>query len=339
MAFCERDSDLRALRYLVSELFRTAASDGLKSLGAIVTSGSGPIDESDLDCLIKECGGAVTLPSNFFSDQSLVVLGRRDFRPDLLTSLVRWSSGKTVRFVSQEAFLRAFMFDDCVESIEDVEIWTALEVTSHPAFSWMEDRFGWSTWAETVVPKWDASVTADDGAAGGDEGADLAEADGEDETTTDDDEEDDDEEEGGCRAEPPINGVSPADSVAERSQQERDQFVAALRQYGMLKACGYTVGAKSRSDSIRQAQLRRALMEELPSELGDEYITICGAPRTVGRLQKMANSIATFTRNAKRRRSGSLEEAIRHWEMDLAWLKQTWYRPDLGIVWPSTFVA
>lgn len=56
------------------------------------------------------------------------------------------------------------------------------------------------------------------------------------------------------------------------------------------------------------------------------------------RLQKMANCIATFARNAKRRRYASMELAIAEWEEDLAYLKDKCYRPAAGYVLPDTLL-
>lgn len=56
------------------------------------------------------------------------------------------------------------------------------------------------------------------------------------------------------------------------------------------------------------------------------------------RLKKLANCIATFARNAKRRRNASMELAIAEWEEDLAYLKNKYYRPADGYSWPDTFL-
>jgi hypothetical protein len=56
------------------------------------------------------------------------------------------------------------------------------------------------------------------------------------------------------------------------------------------------------------------------------------------RLQKLANCIASFARNAKRRCYASMELAITEWEEDLAYLKDKYYRPVDGYNWPDTFL-
>jgi hypothetical protein len=126
---------------------------------------------------------------------------------------------------------------------------------------------------------------------------------------------------------------------SDRPQAEQDRFIAVFREVGMLKAFGYTVGAKASSDLTRRVRLRRALVEDLPAGLGASYIAECGSPNSLARLKKMADSIAAFARNAKGRRTASMEESIRHWEMDLEWMKQEWYRPGMGFDWPSTYVG
>jgi len=51
----------------------------------------------------------------------------------------------------------------------------------------------------------------------------------------------------------------------------------------------------------------------------------------------MAESIAAFCRNAKLRDSSSLAAAISDWEVDLVWLKQTYYDRKFHRVfnWPQ----
>ena len=61
-----------------------------------------------------------------------------------------------------------------------------------------------------------------------------------------------------------------------------------------------------------------------------------GMPYSPKRLQKMANSIASFARNAKRRHDTKMDNAISEWETDLRFLYEKFYVGRFGFGWPST---
>jgi hypothetical protein len=294
----------------------------------------------------------------------LIVLGRRDFNSEAISELIQEAGGFALRFVSQEDLISILLLSSGEEvlRVEDIEIDASELVARHPAFAWLEDRFGWSTWADDLVPEWNefvedpsadhsAVVASGQGETGNDAGEEVESDDennGGDEDEMEDyveydeqleDEAVDDEDAAEASSIGDPDHAEQSAVWANRSQSEQDRFIADLPQFGMLKAFGYTVGAKASSDATRRARLRRALVEELPTRLGRSYIEECGPPNSLARLKKMADSIATFTRNAKRRRSTSMEESIRHWEMDLAWMKQEWYRPGMGFDWPGTYVG
>jgi hypothetical protein len=67
-----------------------------------------------------------------------------------------------------------------------------------------------------------------------------------------------------------------------------------------------------------------------------EYLNEWGEPKTARRLQKLAESIAAFTRNAKRRNEKNFSKAIQDWEADLAYLKKTYYDNRFSFRWPRT---
>jgi hypothetical protein len=67
------------------------------------------------------------------------------------------------------------------------------------------------------------------------------------------------------------------------------------------------------------------------------YMREWGGPRSGERLLKMANSIAAFCRNEKRKSCPS-EEAVSDWEDDLDWLRRTYYRGRFRFHWPSVSV-
>jgi hypothetical protein len=59
-------------------------------------------------------------------------------------------------------------------------------------------------------------------------------------------------------------------------------------------------------------------------------------PSTARRLQKLANTLASLARNAKRRRTASLDRAIHEWEQDLGFLYEKYYVGLFGFGWPAT---
>ena len=106
-------------------------------------------------------------------------------------------------------------------------------------------------------------------------------------------------------------------------------------QLGLLKHLGYSVGANGVSRWERQRILGDVLMESVPNVQSMQYMNEWGMPKSSDRLQKLANSLASFARNAKRRPSPP-REAIREWEEDLAWLEQTFYQSRFRFRWPTT---
>ncbi|MFH7028095.1 MAG: hypothetical protein ACHBN1_22505 [Heteroscytonema crispum UTEX LB 1556] len=66
------------------------------------------------------------------------------------------------------------------------------------------------------------------------------------------------------------------------------------------------------------------------------YISEWGQPKTDERLRKLAESIAAFIRNAKRRNMNSFSKAIQDWESDLAYLKRTYYNNRFSFSCPRT---
>lgn len=105
-------------------------------------------------------------------------------------------------------------------------------------------------------------------------------------------------------------------------------------QIGLLKHMDYRVGANGLPANKRRAILRDILeRERLPVVVSAEYMREWGTANSVQRLLKIANSIATFCRNAKRK-SRPPESAIAAWDADLNWLRTNFY-DDEGW-WPNT---
>jgi hypothetical protein len=109
---------------------------------------------------------------------------------------------------------------------------------------------------------------------------------------------------------------------------------------GLLKHMGYKVGKYGlKKEKQRQEILRKVyISSNLPLVKSRSYMAEWGKARSCQRLQKMANSLATFCRNAKRR-SKPPKLAINHWETDLRWMYRNFYRRDhCNFSWPSTIV-
>ena len=101
---------------------------------------------------------------------------------------------------------------------------------------------------------------------------------------------------------------------------------------GVLRSVGYQVGEKGRSLSERRALLVKIYEQDLNLRLSARYLSEWGRPKTAQRLQKLANTIASLTRNIKRRAAQS--SAIDAWESDLEFLKHTYYIARYSFPWP-----
>ncbi|MCF1464047.1 hypothetical protein FS827_22340 [Agrobacterium vitis] len=106
---------------------------------------------------------------------------------------------------------------------------------------------------------------------------------------------------------------------------------------GPLKALGYAVGKGSPGPAQRHQLLTKAFLQDLPEVEG---VKEWGANDSSRRLQKMAESIAAFVRNAKRRRKTSWDDAIVRWENDLEYLRVKHYvgRFDGAWAFPTTTI-
>lgn len=102
---------------------------------------------------------------------------------------------------------------------------------------------------------------------------------------------------------------------------------------GVLRASGYRVGLKGVDWQLRRMMLKRIYETELSLPLSAHYLAEWGRPKTRTRLQKLANTIATLTRNMKRRNDTA--PSIDDWESDLAFLKQSYYIGRYSFRWPT----
>lgn len=107
---------------------------------------------------------------------------------------------------------------------------------------------------------------------------------------------------------------------------------------GMLGYLGYRVGASGGSWAQRRLLLDYVFLNTLPRIDSEVYTAKWGKPNGAIRLKKLAKSIATFIRNAKRNKSKSYAVAIRNWEADLEYLKKTYYVGHYDFPWPKTVV-
>lgn len=105
---------------------------------------------------------------------------------------------------------------------------------------------------------------------------------------------------------------------------------------GFLSYLGYHVGDSSDlTDQGRRAILRRTFKMILPPLESPDYLKSWGQPASPARLRKMAHSLASFARSAKRRNASSFALAISQWEADLAMLREEFYVAQFGFGWPT----
>ena len=94
----------------------------------------------------------------------------------------------------------------------------------------------------------------------------------------------------------------------------------------MLSLLGYHVGETlTLHPSIRESILQYAFEHHLPPVGDVAYFDEWGEPRGARRLQKLANTLASLARNAKRRDPLTLSRAISEWEQDLMFLYEQYY--------------
>jgi hypothetical protein len=108
-------------------------------------------------------------------------------------------------------------------------------------------------------------------------------------------------------------------------------------QEGVLGFLEYRAGKTADlSSSTRQGILKRVVEGVIPPAFPKAYLDQWGDPGTATRLRKVAESIAAFARNAKRRSDDRLDQAISDWEADLGFLYCEFYVGKFGFGWPST---
>ena len=104
---------------------------------------------------------------------------------------------------------------------------------------------------------------------------------------------------------------------------------------GMLSFMGYHVGSTNGKESDERQGILEAIFDgPLPPVFPRLYMTQWSRPGTPARLQKLAETIAAFARNAKRRVDVGMEGAIEDWEEDLDHLFHKFYRGRFSFGWP-----
>ena len=102
-------------------------------------------------------------------------------------------------------------------------------------------------------------------------------------------------------------------------------------QDGLLAMFGYRVGMNRLRTDERRYKLKTLYeydLSTLRGQIDNNYLYEWAGVRSSGRLKKMAITIATLTKNAKRSHMNgqrNMSVAISEWESDLAWLKSTYY--------------
>lgn len=111
------------------------------------------------------------------------------------------------------------------------------------------------------------------------------------------------------------------------------------REHGLLRMSGYHVGkTKGKPEGLRQRILNYIFLEDTLEDVEDTaYADEWGEPKSSARLQKLTHTIASLVRNAKRNPHDTAD-AIRDWENDLEYLRETFYDRWGDFPWPSVEV-
>lgn len=105
---------------------------------------------------------------------------------------------------------------------------------------------------------------------------------------------------------------------------------------GLLSYLGYHAGKTELTAAARRSMLNRAYQDDLPTMNNPIYMAQWGEPKSGTRLRKMAESLAAFCRNQKRKQEYTHSTAVMNWESDLAYLKVTYYDGTYDFRWPRT---
>jgi hypothetical protein len=124
------------------------------------------------------------------------------------------------------------------------------------------------------------------------------------------------------------------DTEAAAGRQALEQGIFRI-DIGLLKMLGYSAGIEGIGEGKRRDILSDVYEQELLLLCGHPQQEQWGPPKSAKRLQKLANVIASFVRNAKRKRNPP-HVAISEWESDLRYLKRSYYTGIYDFLWPNT---
>lgn len=116
-------------------------------------------------------------------------------------------------------------------------------------------------------------------------------------------------------------------------------MASTLLEKGLLYYVGYHVGKTGLPKNKQIMLLSNVFKNNLPSiyNLPQEYLIEWGEPKSPQRLKKLAYSIATFCKNAKKKSKHNMDQAIKDWKDDLEWLYNEYYLPlGFKFKWPDT---
>ena len=107
--------------------------------------------------------------------------------------------------------------------------------------------------------------------------------------------------------------------------------------FGVLSYLGYHVGKNSNIGLlVRRSILERIFFGKLLPVISAEYMASWGMPSSAPRLSKIAECLAAFARNAKRRKRANIHQAVADWESDLEYLYIKFYVGKFDFGWPKT---
>lgn len=102
---------------------------------------------------------------------------------------------------------------------------------------------------------------------------------------------------------------------------------------GLLSAAGYVTGRSGLERDSRIKILESLYLKGIPRNTGVKNIEEWGMPRTATRLKKLVDSLASFTRQEKRNWRGDYSISISERELDLKFLKKTYYDGVYDLKW------
>jgi hypothetical protein len=105
---------------------------------------------------------------------------------------------------------------------------------------------------------------------------------------------------------------------------------------GLLSYLGYHVGKTGLPTMTRREILDEVYNDTLPIVNNTSYMEEWGTPRSDSRLKKLAESLAAFCRNQKRKDGHVQSAAVADWVSDLAYLKSKYYDGVYDFHWPRT---